>query len=173
MGRRVARPGGANGVSELYWTGERVTLDDPKQLKLVRSGFRHPKPRLPREERLRGYKADVRFGPSDQPLNELVAAGLTPVAVEIRQEFQSLIHFQHPENAVYVFGSEDSSIPKALSTPAIGSCISRLGTASTWQVPLTLFSMIVGSSASSPAQNPHSPLKTCWHRPTVGPTQCS
>jgi hypothetical protein len=34
-----------------------------------------------------------------------------PVAVEVRKNSESLPHFEHPEQAVYVFGPEDGSLP--------------------------------------------------------------
>jgi hypothetical protein len=45
-------------------------------------------------------------------------AGATPVAVELRENSQPLTTFVHPENAVYVFGPEDGSIPSAF----LGHC---------------------------------------------------
>ena len=32
------------------------------------------------------------------------------MAVEVRENAESLPHFEHPENAVYVFGPEDGSL---------------------------------------------------------------
>jgi hypothetical protein len=33
--------------------------------------------------------------------------GVTPVAVELRPDAESLVTFEHPEEALYVFGPED------------------------------------------------------------------
>jgi tRNA(Leu) C34 or U34 (ribose-2'-O)-methylase TrmL len=39
---------------------------------------------------------------------------VVPVAVEKRENAEPLTYFQHPENAVYVFGPEDGSIPQVM-----------------------------------------------------------
>lgn len=39
---------------------------------------------------------------------------VTPVAVELRPEAESLVTFEHPEDALYVFGPEDGSLPKPI-----------------------------------------------------------
>ncbi|MBI1186374.1 MAG: TrmH family RNA methyltransferase [Alphaproteobacteria bacterium] len=84
------------GVRQIWYTGERVALD-------AHAGYR-----LPREERMRGYR-DVDLFQYDAPLDVLAKA--TPVAVEVRPNSERLPDFEHPENAVYVFGPEDGSIP--------------------------------------------------------------
>jgi tRNA(Leu) C34 or U34 (ribose-2'-O)-methylase TrmL len=86
------------GLRQLWWTGSRVSADPVKG------------ERLPREERLRGYK-EVALCPCEQPLDQFV--GGVPVAVEVRENSEPLTTFVHPEAAVYVFGPEDGSIPKA------------------------------------------------------------
>jgi tRNA(Leu) C34 or U34 (ribose-2'-O)-methylase TrmL len=85
------------GVSQLWWTGNRVSLDIEKG------------ERLPREERMRGYK-DVQLINYDKPFDQF-PKGTVPVAIEVRQNSEHLTTFEHPENAVYVFGPEDGSIP--------------------------------------------------------------
>lgn len=45
-----------------------------------------------------------------------VERGLVPIAVERRAASESLADFVHPENALYVFGPEDGSIPKGVLT---------------------------------------------------------
>lgn len=85
------------GVPQLWWTGERVV----KALEGLS--------RIPREERMRGY-ADVTLLHHDRPLDHFVAAGVTPVAVEYRDNAESLFDFVHPERAVYVFGPEDGGL---------------------------------------------------------------
>jgi tRNA(Leu) C34 or U34 (ribose-2'-O)-methylase TrmL len=37
---------------------------------------------------------------------------VTPVAVELRPDAESLVTFEHPGEALYVFGPEDGSLPK-------------------------------------------------------------
>src|SRR5690606_19726274 len=84
------------GVKQLWWSGNRVQLDRTK------------KKRLPREERLRGYKdVEMRhyYNFFDQFDSDIV-----PVAVELMPNSESLATFEHPEKAVYVFGPEDGSI---------------------------------------------------------------
>ena len=85
-------------IKQLWWTGDRVTIDPVKG------------ERLPREERMKGYR-DVALCPHDRPLEHFPAA--VPVAVEVRANSECLTVFEHPDEAVYVFGPEDGSIPKA------------------------------------------------------------
>ena len=87
------------GVAQLWWTGDRVTLD-------VRRGER-----LPREERMKGYR-NVEMVRDDRVFNRFEAGRVTPVAVELRPAAESLVTFEHPEEALYVFGPEDGSLPK-------------------------------------------------------------
>jgi len=84
----------------ILFTGERVSLE-PSGVK----GYR-----LPREERMKGYK-DVTLVNDEYPFNRF-KNGITPVAVEVRDNAELLPNFIHPENAVYVFGPEDGSLPQ-------------------------------------------------------------
>jgi hypothetical protein len=68
--------------------------------------------RLPREERMRAYDTD--WGINDDGLRDAINDGLTPVCVEIVEGAESLVDFDHPEHAVYVFGPEDGSVPKGV-----------------------------------------------------------
>ncbi len=86
------------GVKQLWFTGDRVSLTP--------SG----KQRLPREERMKGYK-DVTIVNFDYVFDQFPAA--TPVAVELIEGAQQLPFFEHPPNPIYVFGPEDGSIPHA------------------------------------------------------------
>ena len=88
------------GVKQLWWTGSRVTLEPEKG------------ERLPREERMRGYK-DVSLVNYDRPFDHF-PKGTSPVAIEVRANSERLPDFIHPENPVYVFGPEDGMIPKHL-----------------------------------------------------------
>lgn len=88
------------GVKQLWFTGDRVSLD-PKR------GYR-----LPREERMKGYK-DVELIQFDYPFDQF-GRGVTPVALEVRQNSEMLPEFEHPKNPLYVFGPEDGSLPKAV-----------------------------------------------------------
>jgi len=90
------------GASQVWYTGERMR-QEMDTLK-----------RIPREERMRGYRA-VQVIHSEKPL-ETFPKGTVPVAVEVRQNAECLTFFEHPENAVYVFGPEDGSIPRGMLT---------------------------------------------------------
>lgn len=91
-------------VPWLRWTGQRVNRAE-------RSMAGSGKPRLPREERMKDYLG-VDWRADEQALDDFIAAGLTPVAVEVRDASEMLDQFVHPERAVYIFGPEDGSIPK-------------------------------------------------------------
>lgn len=88
----------AFGVPQLRWTGDRVLVE-------TYNG------RLPREERMREYNAAVTWSRAQRPLDELAG---TPIAVELHQGAELLTSFKHPDDAIYVFGPEDGSVPKAL-----------------------------------------------------------
>lgn len=81
------------GAKQVWWTGHRVSLESGE--------------RLPREERLKGYK-DVELRQFEYPFEHY--KGAVPVAIELLDNVENLFHFEHPENAVYVFGPEDGSI---------------------------------------------------------------
>lgn len=81
------------GAKQVWWTGHRVRLEEGE--------------RLPREERLKGYK-DVELRQFDYPFEHF--KGATPIAIELLPNSECLHDFEHPENAVYVFGPEDGSI---------------------------------------------------------------
>ena len=85
------------GIKQLWFTGNRVSLEPEKGK------------RLPREERMRGYK-DVEVIQFDYPFDQFPNA--TPVAVEIGPNSEDLVDFEHPENPIYIFGPEDGSIPQ-------------------------------------------------------------
>ena len=85
------------GVKQLWVTGERI-------LHRVEGMSR-----LPREERLKGYK-DVTLIHDERPFDRF-AAGTPFIAVELLENAELLTYFEHPsEAAVYVFGPEDGSI---------------------------------------------------------------
>jgi tRNA(Leu) C34 or U34 (ribose-2'-O)-methylase TrmL len=91
----VLRTCAAYGIGQLWWTGERVRLE------LDRAG------RWPREERMKGYKS-VKLLNHERPLDFFT--GAVPVAIELDRTATNLLHFEHPDNAVYFFGPEDGSI---------------------------------------------------------------
>jgi tRNA(Leu) C34 or U34 (ribose-2'-O)-methylase TrmL len=88
----------AFGTDQLYVTGNRA------QWEVTGKGQR-----LPREERMRVYKDKVDLIRNDRPF-DLVSG--VPIAVEVSPTAEPLATFTHPENAVYVFGPEDGSVPK-------------------------------------------------------------
>jgi len=90
------------GSKLIVFTGERVSLE-PKGIK----GYR-----LPREERMKGYK-DVTLINDNYPFNRF-GKNIIPVAVEVRDNAESLPFFEHPKNAFYIFGPEDGSIPQVM-----------------------------------------------------------
>lgn len=101
------------GVETLRWTGRRIELAAAAR----KAGTSMPrrKARLPREERFRDYlNVDWSTG-SDRVVSELAERrSLVPVAVEVRDAAELLDTFVHPERAVYVFGPEDGSLPRAV-----------------------------------------------------------
>lgn len=84
------------GIHQLWWTGSRVNFD------------KNTKDRLPREERMKGYK-DVELIQYDYPFDQFIDKP-TVVSVELIPGSESLPTFEHPEKALYVFGPEDGSI---------------------------------------------------------------
>ena len=94
------------GVADLLWTGQRVP--SPEEWP--------PGTRLPREERMACYaKTRIRcLNGTYRPFDHPSLATLTPVCIEIVPGAQDLRTFDHPENAVYVFGPEDGGVPKGI-----------------------------------------------------------
>lgn len=91
------------GVQDLWVTGNRFQLEPY-------DGYR-----LPREERMRGY-GDVRLISCADPLSALERSGVphVPVAVELVPGAEMLPDFEHPQNAVYIFGPEDGGLPGSM-----------------------------------------------------------
>lgn len=96
----VVRAASCYGLSRVIYSGTRVAIDIAEQ------------GRIPREERMRGYKSvDIINQP--RPF-DLLAANAVPIAVEIKPGAIPLPIFEHPQNAVYVFGPEDGSLPQSI-----------------------------------------------------------
>jgi tRNA(Leu) C34 or U34 (ribose-2'-O)-methylase TrmL len=87
------------GVGQLWWTGRRVRLSAARGQ------------RLPREERMKGYR-DVQLAVDDRLFDRFARGSVTPVAVELLPASESLVEFEHPADALYVFGPEDGGLPK-------------------------------------------------------------
>jgi tRNA C32,U32 (ribose-2'-O)-methylase TrmJ len=88
------------GIPQLWWTGNRVRFE-------ATTASKTNKKRLPREERMKGYK-DVELFQFDYPFDQF--EGAVPIAIELVPGAESLPTFVHPEKAIYVFGPEDGSI---------------------------------------------------------------
>jgi tRNA(Leu) C34 or U34 (ribose-2'-O)-methylase TrmL len=95
----AVRAASCYGVRQVWFSGDRVRLDGARGQ------------RLPREERMRGYQ-DVEIRHADHFFEAFSDA--VPVAVELRRNAESLIGFEHPEHALYVFGPEDGSLGRAV-----------------------------------------------------------
>jgi tRNA(Leu) C34 or U34 (ribose-2'-O)-methylase TrmL len=67
--------------------------------------------RIPREERMKGF-SDVDIILDDCPLNHFRDA--IPIAIELLPNSENLLTFEHPRNALYLFGPEDGSIPRSV-----------------------------------------------------------
>jgi tRNA(Leu) C34 or U34 (ribose-2'-O)-methylase TrmL len=83
----------------VIFTGDRITLRTDKG-----------KYRLPREERMKDYQEILMIN-DDYPLNRF-SKKVIPVAVEVRDNSEDLKYFDHPKNAVYIFGPEDGNVPQ-------------------------------------------------------------
>lgn len=83
------------GIRQLWITGDRWAEGWEK--------------RMPREERMKAY-GDVKIFRTEDPLRAF-NRNVTPIAVEVMEKAVPLPYFDHPDNAVYVFGPEDGSLP--------------------------------------------------------------
>jgi len=81
------------GIDQLWFTGNR--LEYSKRMLNVNGN---------KEVDIINYDRPFDFMPKDA----------VPVAVEVRENSEVLHQFEHPENAVYVFGQEDGNIPKQI-----------------------------------------------------------
>jgi tRNA(Leu) C34 or U34 (ribose-2'-O)-methylase TrmL len=96
----AVRAASCYGIGQVWFSGDRVQLRGAR-------GYR-----LPREERMRGYQ-EVQLRQSDA-FFDAFGPGTVPVAVEVRPGSESLIDFEHPDEALYVFGAEDGSLSRAV-----------------------------------------------------------
>lgn len=89
------------GFKQVWYTGNRVSLTPTKKY------------RLPREERMKGY-AEVELRQFDYPFEQFEKDVVT-VAIEVRENAENLIEFEHPEKALYVFGPEDGGLERVVT----------------------------------------------------------
>lgn len=88
----------AFGIGQLWISGERAV------------GEWEARGRLPREERMRSYgNVEVCLG---DHFFDAFNKEVVPVAVEVQETAEPLTTFEHPENALYVFGPEDGGLGK-------------------------------------------------------------
>lgn len=89
----ILRAAGCYGVSSVFYTGERFAY--ARQFHQDTKGMRHKIPNI---------------GVDD--LLAMTPDGATPIAIELAENAIALPAFIHPDNAFYIFGPEDGSIPK-------------------------------------------------------------
>jgi tRNA(Leu) C34 or U34 (ribose-2'-O)-methylase TrmL len=82
------------GAPTLLWSGKRIV---PEEMS-----------RLPREERMKGYR-DVKWMRTERTF-DLLPSGTIPICVELLEHSEPLTTFVHPENAAYIFGPEDGGV---------------------------------------------------------------
>jgi tRNA(Leu) C34 or U34 (ribose-2'-O)-methylase TrmL len=99
------------GVPELRWTGERV--HDNREMISGAPQLSRRAARLPRDERMKAYQ-HIDWGVDQNAIDGYIKRGLTPICVEIDDRAEQLPYFEHPEDAVYIFGPEDSSVGKGV-----------------------------------------------------------
>lgn len=93
----VVRAASCFQVPQVWFTGDRVATEGDRK-----------RVRLPREERMKGYgEVDICHG---DYFFDAFPKNVTPVAIDLLPNTESLISFEHPENALYVFGPEDGSL---------------------------------------------------------------
>ena len=111
----IIRLASGYGIKQVWYSGNRVDPEDPSKNQVdpytaSRSG---KKPRLPREERMKGYK-EVELRQYEYFFDHFPDA--SPVAIELKPGAVQLQDFEHPENALYVFGPEDGGINKVVAS---------------------------------------------------------
>jgi tRNA(Leu) C34 or U34 (ribose-2'-O)-methylase TrmL len=62
---------------------------------------------------MKGFR-DVQMTVDDCFFDRFEQGSVTPVAVELLPTAEPLMSFEHPEDALYVFGPEDGGLPKAV-----------------------------------------------------------
>lgn len=98
---QVVRACSCFGVQQCWFTGDRVQME------------LNGKSRLPREERMKGY-SNVDIIQYDYVFDQF--KDCTPVGIEVVEGAEMLSTFEHPDNALYVFGPEDGGLDKIART---------------------------------------------------------
>lgn len=96
----VIRAASCYGIKQVWYSGDRIKISDEV--------------RIPREERMKGYK-DVELIQYDYIFDQF-SKDVTPVAIEVRDNAQMLTDFEHPKNALYVFGPEDGGLNSMIAS---------------------------------------------------------
>lgn len=92
------------GVKQLWYTGDRAQREWERMS------------RLPREERLPRYTDKVRVIKGRGRFLGEFGPQATPVCVEVHPTAEDLTFFDHPDNAVYIFGPEDGDLDKGIKS---------------------------------------------------------
>jgi len=94
---QVIRACSCFGIEQCWFTGNRAQIN--------MNGLT----RLPREERMKGY-SKVDLIQYDYPFEQFPDA--TPIGIEVMEGAEMMTTFEHPENAIYVFGPEDGGLSR-------------------------------------------------------------
>jgi hypothetical protein len=62
---------------------------------------------------MNGYRK-VQMAIDDRFFDRFPPRSVTPVAIELLPASEALVSFEHPDDALYVFGPEDGGLPKAV-----------------------------------------------------------
>jgi tRNA(Leu) C34 or U34 (ribose-2'-O)-methylase TrmL len=93
----IMRAAGCYGVNTVFYTGKRYD-----RAKEFRTDTKQVHLQIPL------------IGVDD--LQQVIPFGCVPVAVEIHPDAQPLTEYQHPEQAFYIFGPEDGSLKKSVTS---------------------------------------------------------
>jgi tRNA(Leu) C34 or U34 (ribose-2'-O)-methylase TrmL len=100
----VVRTAACFGVPQVWYTGTRA-----------REQWQHAK-RLPREERMPQWTDKVRIIQGRGRFLGEFGPDAVPVCVEVHPSAEDLTYFEHPPNAVYIFGPEDGGLDKGIKS---------------------------------------------------------
>lgn len=95
----ILRASGCFGVDAIFYTGKRY--DNAKQYNEDTKNVRYEIPNTVVPDLLKACPA-----------------GATKVVVELTEGAESIVEFKHPDNAYYIFGPEDGSVPQSIINDA-------------------------------------------------------